>query len=153
MSQTKTNKKHRFNALDFTIVLLVLLVCLGIAGRIILDRRNSRGMETRTISFTCTLAEEDAGDIVPESVLKDGQKNSVAEVVSIEQTSVYTETEGDAVKTYHRITGSMTVRGYEGKDGIFYSKNGTALRINTSISLYVDSEIQFYINDIVKNGQ
>ena len=153
MSQPKTNKKHRFNALDFSIVLLVFLVCMGIAGRIILDRRNSDGMETRTVSFTCTLEENDAEFIAPESVLKDERKNTVAEIVSVLETTEFVQTEGNTVKTYHRITGNMTVRGYEGKDGVFYSKNGTALRINTSISLYGEAKIQFYINDIVKNGQ
>ena len=61
MSQSNKDMKRRFNALDVTAVLLVLLVVLGIAGRILLDRRNSQGMETREIGFTCIVEEKESG--------------------------------------------------------------------------------------------
>ena len=153
MSQNKKGKKRRFNALDVSIVFLVLLVMLGIAGRIVLDRRNSRGMETRTVSFTCMVAKDEADRIAAGSVLKDARGNEVAVITEFLGTTIYNETEGQTETKYHCVTGNMTVRGYEAKNGVFYSASGLLLRMNTTLSLYNGGEMQFYINDIVKNGQ
>lgn len=153
MSRTNKEKRRRLNALDITIVLLVFLVMMGIAGRIILDRRNSSGMEDRTVSFTCTIPADKAERIAVGSVLKDDLGNDVAKVAEILETKLLTKTEGGTVTEYRCVTGNMTVRGYVTKNGVFHSKSGLVLRINTTVSLHNTEQMQFYINDIVKNGQ
>ncbi|MBE6672102.1 MAG: hypothetical protein E7599_01075 [Ruminococcaceae bacterium] len=153
MSQTKKARKRRFNALDVTIVLLVLLMLLGMVGRVLLDRRNSRGMETRTVSFTCLVEKDEVDRIAVGSVLKDTDGNEVAKITELLTTTVYEERNGDSVTEYHRVTGNMAVRGYETKKGVFCSASGLVLRINTTLSLYHKGQMQVYINDIVENGQ
>ena len=153
MSDSQKMKKKRFNALDVAVVLLIFLVMLGIAGRVVLDRRNNRKMETRTVSFTCILPNEDADRLQVGSTFKDERGNKLGTLTEIVETVVYSHSKGESTDEYYSITGNMTVRGYEGKDGVFYSANGLCFRMNTNVNVRNGIELCLYINDIVENGQ
>ena len=153
MTEATQVKNKRFNALDFTIVLLVFLIVLGIAGRIILDRYHSSGMETRTVAVTFVVEKEDANQFDVGSVFKDSMGNKIGTIVQITETTVFSQTEKELTNEYHRVTANMTVRGYQANDGVFYSASGLCLRLNTTVTVYSGIEMQLYINDIVENGQ
>ena len=153
MSNEKKEKKRRINGLDITIILLVILVALGSAGRIVLDRVNSRGIEERTVSFTCTLPQDELDILAVGNTLTDASGNEMGSVTEIHDTVLLTETVGESKVKYYRVTGEMLVKGYEAKDGVFYTVNGEEMRINTTFSLGTGKNLTFCLNDIVKNGQ
>ena len=154
MSETKTKKPGRINALDVMLVLLLVLVILGVAGRIFLDRYNSKGIEIREINYTLVLPESKAEQIKVGEVLYTESGNKLGSIVSIDRY----QSEGDGLEDvvkgkYILFSGRLSVRGYEQKNGVFYTMDGEELRINTEISLKNGKNVYFYINDIVKNGQ
>lgn len=151
MTRAENNKKGNFNALDVTIVLLVVLTVLGIAGRIFLDRHNSKGLEERQISFTCVMPESKVHELDEGAKLYTASGNKLGNVVSVEE--CVTENDSEVGMGYVLITGILNVSGYEQKNGVFCSADGEELRINTELSLKNGKNVHFYINDIVKNGQ
>ncbi len=151
MTTTENKKQGSFNALDVTIVLLLVLTVLGIAGRILLDRHNSKGLEERQISFTCVMPESKVHEMDVGAKLYTASGNKLGSVVSVEECVTEDKSEVDA--GYVLITGMLDVSGYEQKNGVFCTANGEELRINTELFLKNGKNVHFYINDIVKNGQ
>ncbi len=154
MSRSEKQKKNNFNALDVMIVLFLVLALLGVAGRILLDRHNSGGIEERKVSFTMVVPEIKAGQMTKGAVLYTESGNTLGTIAAIdrvlgEDASAEAETTGQ----YVLLSGVLSIRGYEQKDGVFCTLDGEELRINTSFTLKNGQNVHFYISDIVKNGQ
>ena len=150
---TKAAKKKRFNALDVMIVLFVILLIAGAGTRIYLDRRNSDGVEQRTVVFTCIIPEEDEMMIAAGNILYEPSGSELGSVQKIDECVMISETFSDEEVKYVSVTGSMVVKGYKLKNGVFCTMDGTELRINTTLNIKSGENLRFYIDDIVENGQ
>ena len=150
MSKTTGKSPKHFNALDVTLVLLAVLVVMGLAGRILLDRHYSSKVENRTVSYTMVLPESKAENMALGSILVTASGDKLGEIMTIDS---YQSEEPAVAGSFVLMTGTVTVRGYEQKNGVFCTLDGEELRINTEISLNLGQNVHFYINDIVKNGQ
>ena len=135
------------------IILLSVLLVLGGVARILLDRKQSSGIENRIVSFTCTLPAGDASQLAAGSMLYTEDDNLLGTVSDIRSTEEWQEGFGDNTENYTVVTGTLTVRGYQTKSGVFCTTNGEELRINTVLNLKNGEGCRLYINNIVENGQ
>ena len=153
MNRAEKQKKNHFNAVDVMIVLFLVLALLGVTGRILLDRHNSSGIETRQIAFTMVLPEIKAEQMTSGATLYTEVGNTLGSIVRIDRVLDESTEEEAPAGQYVLLSGALSVRGYERKDGVFCTLDGEELRINTSFSLKNGQNVYFYISDIVKNGQ
>lgn len=153
MSDTAMKKKHSYNALDVTVVLLVILLLIGAVGRVLLDRRNSKGLQDMTISFTCVVSEFDKELFTVGKTLYSENGEKLGSITRITNTVSASETNGDEVDRYFVITGDLSFKGYNTRNGVTCTTYGEPIRINTHISLKNGTNVQLYVNNIVENGQ
>lgn len=146
-------KKHRYNALDVTIVLLVILLLFGAVGRILLDRRNSKGLQEMKLLFTCRVAEHEKDEFALGKTLYSDSGEKLGSIIKITDTVMASETKGEVIEHYLVITGELLFKGYSTGNGIICTTYGEQVRINTHISLKNGTNVQLYVNDIVENGQ
>lgn len=153
MNKMNPSKKRSLNVIDVMLMVLALLLVLGVAARVLLDRRYSDKTEERTISFTMILPANEAQTLMQGSVvrLSSGQKLGSIETI-VRAVSIHEMTGADLVKRT-AVTGQLTVLGYVDKTGVFCSMDGIKLRINDCLTLENGADYRFYIDNIVENGQ
>ena len=153
MSDMNTTKRRGLNAVDVTLVVLGLLLILGVAARVLLNRQYSHNIEQRTILFTWILPTNDAQALTQGSEVRLSSGEKLGSIAQIDSAISVHETLAQDLVKRTAVTGQLIVKGYVDKNGVFCSMDGTALRINDRLALQNEKDCWFYIDNIVENGQ
>ena len=113
MSETKMKTKRRYNALDITVALLVLLLLVGAATGIVLDRRHSKELQEVTVSFTCVVPEFEQDLFAKDNMLYAANGEKLGSITQITKTLLASETKGDFTERYvdHRQSFGKRIHG------------------------------------------